>query len=81
VTLLEGDGEGGKEDAEQFKHPERVADRMGWSFALLQLVGLAGPRPASPGGSQRLDFLTRRDNFAPRSPRDSRGQPESARWR
>ncbi len=37
VALLEEGGQGGEEDAEYVKHPRRVADRAGWSFALLQL--------------------------------------------
>jgi hypothetical protein len=37
-ALMEEGGQGGEEEAEQVKHPRRVADRAGWGFALLQVV-------------------------------------------
>jgi hypothetical protein len=37
LWLLEG-GQSRVEDAEEFKHPGRVADRAGCSFAVLRLL-------------------------------------------
>ena len=44
VALMEEGCQGGEEDAESVKHPPRVADRGGWSFALLQGHGETAQR-------------------------------------
>jgi len=50
VTLTEEGGQRREEDAEEFKHLGRVADRAGRSFALLHPQGFCVPR----AGSRRL---------------------------
>ena len=52
VLLTEEGGQSREEEAEEFKHPGRVADRAGWSFALLRVPceGLDQQRMKDPPG-------------------------------